>query len=238
MATPIQRIYWNAKRFAWWLNDRPRFGRKAARELLFWQGRWYEEDMQFRDNRDYYRRIMLAVAGEDSESFLQGKVVADFGCGPRGSLCWAEIANERIGIDLLVEGYKRFGISHHNMRYVQSTETNIPLPSACIDFLFSLNAMDHVADFSTMSAECVRVLASGGDLIATFNLDVPPTTCEPQTLTEAFLSEHLLSHLQVLSCRIVPRGPGSDPYRHFFGAEPSEPPCGPRIMWVRARKRL
>ena len=33
---------------------------------------------------DRYEPIMLAMAEEENDDFLSGKIVADFGCGPRG----------------------------------------------------------------------------------------------------------------------------------------------------------
>ena len=236
MLNCVRRVYRNTKRVARWSLDLPRFGWKGARELLYWQGRYYQGGMKLAENRDNYRRTMLAMAGEQSPLFLNDKIVADFGCGPRGSLCWAEMARERIGIDLLVDGYARFGISRHNIHYVRSTEAAIPLPSDHVDFLFTLNAMDHVNDFGGMMAECARILAPGGQLIASFNLDEPPTISEPQTLTEELVAGCLLSHFQVLSCRIGPRGPVGNPYVHLFHDEIPADIQGPRIMWVRAKK--
>ena len=46
---------------------------------------------------------MLAMAEEPTADFLAGKIVAAFGCGPRGSLVWAPNALLRIGIDVLAD---------------------------------------------------------------------------------------------------------------------------------------
>jgi hypothetical protein len=53
----------------------------------------------------FYADLMLSISDEKDDGFLQGKVVADFGCGPRGSLIWAKSASIRIGIDVLAQRY-------------------------------------------------------------------------------------------------------------------------------------
>ena len=137
---------------------------------------------------------------------------------------------------MLIDGYARFGIFRHKMHYVRSTEAAIPLRSDHVDFLFTRNAMDHVYDFERMLAECARILSPSGELIASFNLDEPPTVAEPQILTEESVTRSLRAHFSVLSCRIQPRGPVGDLYLHFFHEGISADTEGPRIMWVRAKK--
>lgn len=224
----------NVKRALWLVHDRLRYGRKYAHELSYWMGRWYSERKGL--SNAHYERLMLSIAGESDARFLNGKVVADFGCGPRGSLCWATAAKERIGIDVLAHAYRRFGIERHNMRYVQCTERSVPLPANSVDVLFTLNAMDHVDSFVQMSREVVRVLGPCGEFIGSLNLDEPPTTCEPQTLTEDVVREHLLNHLEVVSYRTAPRGPAGDEYRYLDDGKSTPRGVGPRFLWVRARK--
>jgi len=96
------------RRLVCYLHDRARYGSKDAAQLWYWQGRWLAEGRKLRN--DHYESLMLAVADERSPAFLHAKVVADFGCGPRGSLCWATSARERIGIDVLASADARFGI--------------------------------------------------------------------------------------------------------------------------------
>lgn len=210
--------------------DKPKY----ASELEYWQRRWEEEGGKLRN--DHYRDRFLAMAGEDDDSFCQDKIVADFGCGPRGSLCWAESARLRIGVDVLADYYTRFNISFHNMCYVCSTETHIPLPSNYVDIYFTLNAMDHVDNFEVMCREVLRTLSPGGLFIGSFNLDEPPGVGEPQRLTEERIRNHLLRHLEVTSFRIAPAGPGGDRYKYFSTEAPPET-SGPRTLWVRARRR-
>ena len=52
-------------------------------ELAYWQERFLIEIGNLAN--DHYRKLMLGIAQEKDDSFLAGKIVADFGCGPRGS---------------------------------------------------------------------------------------------------------------------------------------------------------
>lgn len=118
---------------------------KYAREMMFWKSRFDIDHGHFENS--HYRRIMLHMAEEDSDDFVRDKIVADFGCGPRGSLVWARAASLRIGIDVLADQYAdRFkdNVISHNMIYLKCTERVIPLPSDFIDVMFTLNAIDHV----------------------------------------------------------------------------------------------
>jgi SAM-dependent methyltransferase len=206
---------------------------KYKKELDFWDTCYKEEGAQFEN--EYYRKRMLGMAGEPDDSFLSGRIVADFGCGPRGSLWWATSARLRIGIDVLTEEYSKFNIRAHDMVYVSCSEWKIPLPSNYVDVLFTLNAMDHVSHFAVMCRELLRILSPGGLLIGSFNLDEAPTLSEPQRLTEKTIQKHLLKHLHVESYRIAAPGEPDSLYLHFFDGSAS-PTAGPRFLWIRARK--
>jgi ubiquinone/menaquinone biosynthesis C-methylase UbiE len=206
---------------------------KYNSEVAFWRSVWEEDGRCFRN--DYYEGTMLSMAQEADGSFLEGKVVADFGCGPRGSLAWAKSARLRIGIDVLVKAYAQFGIKAHDMVYVECSEAHIPLPPAYVDVMFTLNAMDHVSDFETVCGELRRVMAPGALLIGSFNLDEEPTLCEPQTLTEERVKECLLKYFEVETYRMAAKGPVGKIYSHFTDGSP-QATKGERYLWVRARK--
>ena len=189
---------------------------------------------------DRYEPIMLAMAEEENDDFLSGKIVADFGCGPRGSLSWAKSALIRIGIDVLVDRYAdSFAnvMKTHDMIYVKSTEKVIPIPSDFVDVMFTMNAIDHVDDFPTMCAEILRVLKPGGYLIGSFNLEEPLSFAEPQTLSVQDVQTHLLDHLQVESYRISRQGDEPDnEYAPFFEGNLSYEEGDEAFLWVKAKK--
>jgi SAM-dependent methyltransferase len=208
---------------------------KQHAELRYWRGLHTARGGRF--TNDFYEPILLALAGDVD---LEGKVVADFGCGPQGSLTWASSATVRIGIDVLASRYAdEFPeLLEHGMIYVTSTETRIPLPTDSVDLMFSLNALDHVANFEAMCAELVRVLRPGGLLAASLNLDEPATAEEPQRLTEERVRASLLDRLVVESYRIAGKPEvGEHLYLQFTEGEPTPYIPGMEgILWVRARK--
>ena len=221
------------------------FEKKHDAEFTFWKRRLKTEGTF--DNA-HFRQLMLAMAEESTDDFLRGKVVADFGCGPRGSLVWATPASLRIGIDVLADRYYdefRDQMLSHGMIYLTCTEHGIPLPSDFVDVMFTLNAIDHVDGFSEMCAEILRVLKPGGELIDSFNLDEPPTMCEPQQLDEEVVKEHLLTHLAVRSYRKVhrrhPKSVQSSTaltarYAEFFDDTSLLERGRESVLWVRAVK--
>jgi SAM-dependent methyltransferase len=213
---------------------------KGREELAFWKSVGPRSPV-VRDA--YYRKYLLAIAGEDDDSFLAGKIIADFGCGPAGSLTWAKSAAMRIGIDVLADVYAdEFGASicAHDMVYVTSTERTIPLPGHFIDVLFTLNAMDHVKDFPAMCQELLRVMKPGGLFVGSFNLGESPTICEPQRLTEETIREHLLDRLEVIHSRTAEKGPPDNLYVRLLEDGFSEPvsPGAEGYLWVRAMKHV
>ena len=70
-------------------------------DLGFHYINWQNEWAAGRFRNDYYEQTMLMLAHEPDGEFIRNKIVADFGCGPQGSLCWAKMARARIGIDVL-----------------------------------------------------------------------------------------------------------------------------------------
>ncbi len=219
---------------------RSRFGKKYASELSFWRNRLKIDNGTFENSHYlYYQRLMLSMAEEPDDGFLKGKVVADFGCGPRGSLVWAISASLRIGIDVLADRYSdefTDNITSHGMIYLKSTEKVIPLPSDFVDVMFTLNAIDHVDSFSAMCSEIIRVLKPGGEFIGSFNLEEPVTHCEPQTLNEKIIKKNLLNNLDVQSYRITKQGSAENQYKSFFNGNLSYEQGQKGYLWVRAKK--
>jgi len=206
-------------------------------ELDFWRSRLEIDKGKFKNS--HYERLMLAMAEESSDDFLDGKIVADFGCGPRGSLVWANSALLRIGIDVLADRYANEftdSIISHGMIYLKSTENVIPLPSDFVDVVFTLNAIDHVDNFPVMCKEIMRVLKPGGEFIGGFNLEEPASPCEPQQLSERIIKDNLLNNMEVQSYRITKKGPVENVYAPFFDGNLSYKPGQEGLLWVKARK--
>ncbi len=216
---------------------RPLHG-KHNEELAFWREQFEanSERLTSAETIAYYERLMLAMAEESTADFLAGKIVADFGCGPRGSLVWAANALIRIGIDVLVDRYAdEFPntIRSHGMIYVKSTEKIIPLPSDFVDVLFTLNAIDHVTDFPAICSEIIRVIRPGGLFIGSFNLNEPWSITEPQRLNEKDIDVHLLDCLDIRSYRASRQGQGYEP---FLTGDTEYEPGEKGYAWVKATK--
>jgi ubiquinone/menaquinone biosynthesis C-methylase UbiE len=114
--------------------------------------------------------------------FYRGKRILDVGCGPRGSLEWASMAAERIGIDPLANDYLRMGAAAHAMKYVSAPSESMPFEDARFDVACSFNSLDHVADAVQTAREITRVLKSGGLLLLIVEVNHDPTPTEPVTL--------------------------------------------------------
>jgi SAM-dependent methyltransferase len=217
---------------------------KHSAEIWFWRSRLELDEGVF--GHSHYERLMLGMAGEPNGEFLTGKIVADFGCGPRGSLVWASEARLRIGIDVLADQYAdefTSNIVAHDMIYLKCTERVIPLPSNLVDVMFTMNAIDHVDQFSEMCAEIVRVIRPGGLFIGSFNLEEPASATEPQRLTEATIRHALLDALEIETYRTARRAPADASkeyaeYARFFENDLVYTPGEEGLLWVRAKKPL
>ena len=212
---------------------------KHISELIYWQGRFENEKGNFVNA--HYRKLMLDIAQEHDDSFLKGKIVADFGCGPRGSLAWTTAPARRIGIDVLVPFYLDcFGecMLKHEMDYITSTERLIPLPAASVDVLFTINSLDHVANLDEMANEILRILKPGGLFFASFNLNEPANDAEPQCLSEEILRKHLFKRIDIKSYRIALKNE-KETYKNFqenriLTRNRPDKPC---ILWASGIKR-
>ena len=116
-------------------------------------------------------------------SFYTGKDVLDIGCGPRGSLNWAEMARRRVGLDPLAEDYRELGIDSHPMEYVAAAAEQMPFENATFDVITSFNSLDHVEDLDRTVAEIKRVLRPAGHLVLVVEVGHEPTWSEPQEIT-------------------------------------------------------
>ncbi|MCK4957686.1 MAG: class I SAM-dependent methyltransferase [Candidatus Cloacimonetes bacterium] len=210
---------------------------KYFTELEYWQNKYHDENGKF--NNSFYEKIMLEMAQETDGRFLENKIVADFGCGPRGSLVWVDSAKLRIGIDVLADRYAnafKQDITSHGMLYLKATEQCIPIPDNFVDVVFSLNAIDHVDSFSVMSDEILRILKTGGILYCSFNLEEAKSVTEPQVLSESKIKNHLLNNMKIHSYRITNKGPKDNIYKPFYDNVLNYKHDSEGFLWVKAEK--
>lgn len=157
------------------LLERLGFDAKGWYELAYWKNAQAREGNL---NNQHYQAIYTTDMGLTSE-YYQGKKILDIGCGPRGSLEWAVMAAERVGLDPLVSQYRHLGISAHAMTYVDAPAEKIPFADGYFDVVTSVNSLDHVDNLQQTVSEIVRVLKKGGEFFLIVHIHDKPTIAEP-----------------------------------------------------------
>jgi ubiquinone/menaquinone biosynthesis C-methylase UbiE len=162
---------------------------KRRSELGYWRGRQAVEGTL---GHSHYEFFYTEHFGLDRR-FYSGKAVLDVGCGPRGSLEWADMAATRIGLDPLVESYRELGIERHAMTYVGAPAEEMPFADDSFDVVVSFNSLDHVDDLHRAVQEIKRVVRPGGLFLLLTEVGHPPADAEPQsfswTIVESFAPE-------------------------------------------------
>jgi ubiquinone/menaquinone biosynthesis C-methylase UbiE len=161
------------------LSERMRTLIKRASELLYWM---YARARYGRFSNDHYIQIYTDHFGL-SPAHYTGKRILDIGCGPRGSLEWAEMAAERVGLDPLADQYQSLGAANHRMQYVASGAESIPFPDGHFDVVCSFNSLDHVDHLDRVIAEIGRVVKPGGLFLLITDVNHAPTLTEPLTFS-------------------------------------------------------
>ena len=166
---------------------------KQRHELGFWKSKLSQEGSL---SNDHYVPFYTSYFGLD-KSLYNDKRILDIGCGPRGSLEWADMASERIGLDPLANEYLKLGADQHQMTYVASPSEKIPFSDGYFDAVFSFNSLDHVSDVHVTISEIKRITKPKGLFLLIVEVNHPPTKTEPISLpweiTESFTdSYHLI----------------------------------------------
>ena len=146
---------------------------KKRDELAHWVG----EALQKKDN-DHFKEFYCNEFGYTLDHF-KGKSLLDIGCGPTGSLEWADGAAKRIGIDPLAKEYLWLGAWKQKMKYLNCPSENMPFLNESFDIVFTFNALDHVDNLEQSLHEINRVLKDGGEFICITDCNHPPTVTEP-----------------------------------------------------------
>jgi 2-polyprenyl-3-methyl-5-hydroxy-6-metoxy-1,4-benzoquinol methylase len=95
------------------------------------------------------------------KEYFRGKRILDVGCGPI-PYALAFVDCEIFGLDQLISEYIKLGFpldkySDH-LTYVNCASENIPIKDNFFDAVISVNAIDHVDDFSATAKEISGVL--------------------------------------------------------------------------------
>ena len=206
------------------MRERLRRARKLRHEFAYWSDR-RAQGGRLEDGIPFYRWLFCEHFGV-GEAFYAGKRILDVGCGPRGSLEWADRAAERVGLDPLADRYARLQERPHAMRYVQGGAERIPFGDAHFDVVSTINSLDHVDDLGTALDEIARVTRPGGTWLLVVDVAHGPTMTEPQRL-EWDLLDGLADAWRIDVRRALAR-PGDNLYENLRAARPHE--HGPGVL--------
>lgn len=163
------------------------FSFKEFFELGYWKiMKLISKDLTKNSHYKYFYTDNFSI----SEEYYRDKIILDIGCGPRGSLEWADMAKERIGMDPLADQYLKMGAKAHKMSYVKAYVEDIPFPDDYFDIISSFNSLDHVESMELACREIRRVLKPGGLFLLLVDIHTKPTLTEPQTMNWNFIKEY------------------------------------------------
>ena len=98
----------------------------------------------------------------------RGKRVLDLACGTGyGSVELAQLADSVLALDLSQEAVQ-FASAHYsrpNLRFLQASCAEVPLPDASVDLVVAFEVIEHLADWPRLIQEARRLLAPGGQFI-------------------------------------------------------------------------
>ena len=148
---------------------------KEKAEMQYWVEQYSKEGKLF---NLHYERFYTEHFGLSKE-FYDGKRILDIGCGPRGSLEWADGALARVGIDPLANNYLKMGISDLKMLFIHSVAEKIPFPNNYFDIISSFNSLDHVRSLDTVISQIKKKLKKNGFFLLLTDVNHDPTPAEP-----------------------------------------------------------
>jgi len=157
---------------------------KKREELAHWIG----EALSSKDN-NHFEQFYCKEFGYEKKYFKQ-KALLDIGCGPSGSLEWADVAEKRIGVDPLAREYLWLGAWKQSMKYVACGTEKMPFEDSTFDVVFTFNALDHVDDLDASMQEIKRVLKPGGEFICITDCNHQATVTEPTFIPLDFVNRY------------------------------------------------
>lgn len=188
---------------------------KELVEISYWKYRSFMEGSLSNSHYEFFYTSFFNL----SRSFYTDKRILDIGCGPRGSLEWATMAAERIGVDPLADKYLKLGAARHSMTYTKAYLENLPFPDNHFDVVCSFNSLDHVEDLRKSALEISRVVKQGGLFLLIVDIHNYPTPTEPLSLQWDLLNTHFSAFEVQQEERLRSTRPG----RIYFNARSKVP---------------
>lgn len=220
-------------------------GRRSVKErfeLRYWQKLHrgiaaLPRDQQgptLRREREHYERFYTTFFRRQASDYA-GKRILDVGCGPMGSLEWAEQAALRVGVDPLAARYQNLRAERHAMLYVAAASESLPFATASFDVVTSFNMLDHVADVAATVAELKRVADAGGAILLITEIDHQPRLTQPNRLQRSVI-ELFAPECDVVSERLSGVRPDHDVYASLSEGTPYRE-GEPGMLCAEMRKR-
>ena len=165
---------------------------KEYHELRYWRGvaaTMAGNKAQQAHERAHYEHFFTTFFGLTKADYT-GKRVADIGCGPCGSLEWADNTLERVGIDPLANAYRKLvQDDRQQMSYCAAPSEKIPFADGRFDIVTTFNSLDHVDDVDATIAELKRITSPTGRILVIVEFGHAPTPTEPHWLDESITKE-------------------------------------------------
>lgn len=158
---------------------------KETSGLAYWEEQYQREGTLLNSWFEHFHTQHFDIP----KGFYRDKKLLDIGCGPRGSLEWAEHAAIRVGVDPLAQGYTTFGTTAHEMKYVAGRAERLPFTSDSFDVVLALNSLDHVDDLNRSISEIKRVVVPGGLVLIIADVHEHPTEREPSAFSWDLVDE-------------------------------------------------
>lgn len=152
---------------------------KYIHEFMYWR-RLVDNKGPLKNS--HYEGYFTAMFDVDKD-FYSNKRVMDLGCGPCGSLEWADNARQRVGLDPLAEAYAFLHDTPHAMEYTPDFAESISFEENHFDVLVSINSLDHVDDGDKVISEIKRVVKPGGHIFIAAEVSKDKKPCEPSPIT-------------------------------------------------------
>jgi len=147
-------------------------------EFQYWRFKKAGSDVLSNDHFMFYYTEHFNI----EKDYYKNKNILDIGCGPRGSLEWADGAGNRVGLDPLALKYRSLGTGSQKMDYINAVSEYIPFKSNSFDVVTSFNSLDHVDNLDKTVKEIKRILKPRGYFLLICEVNHPALVCEPQEL--------------------------------------------------------
>jgi SAM-dependent methyltransferase len=206
---------------------------KKLNELIFWKLYYLKDKNESRNG--HYVRCFTDVFGL-TRDYYDGKKIIDVGCGPLGSLEWADNSMRRVGLDVLAKQYIAMNKGKQKMEYVTGGSEEIPFPDSYFDVVAVFNALDHVFDIEKSLKELHRVCKTDGDLLLICEIDHPPTITEPHTISENIVER--IAGFRVVSRDVYQIGPNHNVFSGVLSKDARRVAGDPGVLCAHLRKLL